>query len=82
MHARNVLFVIVTEGKEGQPQPRLKWERKSGLCSCGFLATAVWDLQALFDLTGRVHQTPLIFPVFILGVVLDLPGLVKGLEPN
>lgn len=48
----------------------------------GSLATAVGDLEARLDLASGVHESPLVFPLFAGGVILDLPGLIKGLEPD
>lgn len=46
------------------------------------LAATVGDLQARLDFACRVHEAPLVFPFFAGGVILDLPGLVKGFEPE
>lgn len=46
------------------------------------LATAVGDLDALFQLSVDVEDTPLIFPFFSWCVEADLPGLVKHFKPK
>jgi hypothetical protein len=45
------------------------------------LAATVRNLHTVLQVAVDIHQAPVVFPTLFLGVELDLPGLIKGLEP-
>ena len=45
-------------------------------------SAAVGDLDAGLEVAVDVHETPLVFPLFALFVVFDLPWLIECREPK
>ena len=46
------------------------------------LSAAIRNLETVFEVSGRIHETPFVFPLFPWLIEGDFPWLVEGREPD